>query len=334
MYKTNTLLPSEKWADFIFNHPHGNIFQTPEMFEVYKKTRNYEPVFLAVVDEKGEILGTLLAFIQREFRWPLGYLSARSIILGGPLIKDNNLDVLNFILNEYNKRIKRRVIYSQFRNLWNWREGINSFEKYGFKFKDHLDILIDLKKPEAQLWNEIHSKRRNEIRKAVKECIIVRELKITSEHKELYSILSKVYQRARLPLPSNNYFFNALTILSKKDYYKAFGAFDNNKLIGVMLTLCYKNRIYDWYAGSFQAFYKKNPNDLIPWEVFKWGISSGYTIFDFGGAGNPNEKYGVRDYKLKFGGELVNYGRFVKIHHPILMFVAKQGFKLWRFLRR
>ena len=42
----------KQWSEFVYNHSHGNIFQTPEMAEVYKRTKNYEPVSLAVVDEK------------------------------------------------------------------------------------------------------------------------------------------------------------------------------------------------------------------------------------------------------------------------------------------
>jgi len=29
------------WSKFVYNHPHGNIYQTPEMAEVYKRTKNY-----------------------------------------------------------------------------------------------------------------------------------------------------------------------------------------------------------------------------------------------------------------------------------------------------
>lgn len=80
----------EKWAEFVFEHPHGNIFQTPEMYEVYENTKNYEPVFLAVVNNRDEIAGTLLAVIQKEYSGVLGNFSARSIIHGGPLIKDDD----------------------------------------------------------------------------------------------------------------------------------------------------------------------------------------------------------------------------------------------------
>ena len=47
---------------------------------------------------KDEILGTLLAVIQKEYSGVLGNFTARSIIQGGPLIKDDDPDVLDFIL--------------------------------------------------------------------------------------------------------------------------------------------------------------------------------------------------------------------------------------------
>ena len=30
------------WSEFVLNHPHGNIFQTSEMYEVYQNTKKYE----------------------------------------------------------------------------------------------------------------------------------------------------------------------------------------------------------------------------------------------------------------------------------------------------
>jgi len=45
---------TKQWSEFVLNHPHGNIFQTPEMAEVYRRTKNYEPVTLAAVDTKND----------------------------------------------------------------------------------------------------------------------------------------------------------------------------------------------------------------------------------------------------------------------------------------
>ena len=50
--------------------------------------------------------------------------------------------------------------------------------------------------------------------------------------------------------------------------------------------------------------------------------------FDFLGAGKPNEDYGVRDFKAKFGGDLVENGRFEKIHKPMQFTIAKIGLNI------
>ena len=43
---------TKQWSEFVLNQTHSNIFQTPEMAEVYRGTKNYAPVTLAVVDTK------------------------------------------------------------------------------------------------------------------------------------------------------------------------------------------------------------------------------------------------------------------------------------------
>jgi hypothetical protein len=40
---------------FVLNHPHGNIFQTLEMAEVYRRTKNYELITLAAIDTKNDL---------------------------------------------------------------------------------------------------------------------------------------------------------------------------------------------------------------------------------------------------------------------------------------
>jgi len=46
---------------------------------------------------------------------------------------------------------------------------------------------------------------------------------------------------------------------------------------------------------------------------------------DFMGAGKPETEYGVRKYKMGFGGELFEEGRFQKIMNPGLYKLGKFG---------
>lgn len=326
-------LDHKMWADFVRNHPQGNIFQTPEMFDVYSNTRNYEPQLLAAVNDAGVIRGVLVSVVQREVSGMLDGFTARSVVWGGPLVANNDESVLDLLLCAYEEKSRTRVLYSQFRNLSKVDKFRGIYDKLGYLYYDHLDIIVDLTKSEQELWSSLHSKRRNEIRKAYKEGVRVQIITEREEVDECYAILKSVYTQAGLPLADKTMFDAAFELLAPQEMIKYFGAFSNDSLIGVICILAYKETLYDWYAGSRFEYLKKYPNDVLPWEVFKWGKENGYSVFDFGGAGDPNKDYGVRKFKEKFGGTTVNFGRIKKIHKRVKHRLAMMMFYLWRNLR-
>jgi len=74
---------------------------------------------------------------------------------------------------------------------------------------------------------------------------------------------------------------------------------------------------------------------LVAWHAIGWSSEKGYHIFDFGGAGKPNNKEheGIRRFKEQFGGQLVNFGRYKKIHSPRKLWLAERGFEVWRRIK-
>lgn len=319
----------KEWDDFVKNHPNGNIFQTPNFYEIYQQTKNYEPLVIEISNKNGKILGIQVSVIIKLYNNILGTFTSRSIIFGGPLILNNDKEVLNVMLIEYVKRIKNKAIFSQFRNMWDWGELKTIFYENKINLEDHLDILFDLTKGEDQLWKEIKRDRKRGINIALKNNeVIIKEIDISNEDvlNKSYFIIESVYQKIKLPLHKIEFFRNA------KKYHKenllAIGFFVNTNLVAVRFALCYKELVYDWYAGAEDEFLEFRPNDVLPWNLMRWGIKNNYEIFDFGGAGKPNIPYGVRQFKLRYGGELVNFGRFEIIHKPLLMKIAKTGLKL------
>ena len=258
------------WSNFVNNHPYGNIFQTPEMYIVYSKTKNHEPILCVVTNEKNKILGILLSVVQKEYEGFIGKFSSRAVTRGGPLIENNDPYILRYILKEYDYVVKRKAIYSQIRNLWNWKELNNVFIDRGFIFNDHLNIIIDLSESEEQLWKDVHSKRRNEIRKALKEDVVFEVANASDTLEICYKILIGVYSRARLPLPGFEHFQSLLENTKEGKGLCIFVAKYGGNIIGCMLALQYKERMYDYYAGAIKEYYHKYPNDLIPWEVIKY----------------------------------------------------------------
>jgi serine/alanine adding enzyme len=324
---------ANKINTFIQSHPSGTIFQSEEMLQVYRGSNKHEPV-LVTLEDNGEVNGVLLAVIQKEHSGLAGKFSSRSIIFGGPIVKDNDPRLLDKILKLYIKKVESKAIYSQFRNLWKPTEEENKvFLDNGFIYDDHLDILVDLSKNEETLWAEVNPKGKNKIKGAIKSGLVFEVKHDLASLAACYEILQAVYKRAKLPLFGYDFFTSLYKVSTPQSGLRLFTAVDQGTIVGCRLGLVYKNTIYDFYAGALESHYKKHPNDFIPWEIFKWGKQNGYTLFDFGGAGKPGKEYGVRDYKLKFGGELVNHGRYELIHKPLLMNLGKILLKVYKAIR-
>lgn len=337
--KINTYHLSEDFDEiklntFLNKNSSNCYFQTPNFFRVCEKTINLKPLLLILYDND-EIKASLLSFIQYQINIPFfNYLSSRSIIWGGPIVEGDNKEYLEKILSFYNKKNRNKALYTQVRNVFNIDIYKEVFLKQSFVFEEHLNIIVDLKKEEDELWKDVHSKRRNEIRRATKEGT---KFIFNNSYEALlksYNILIDVYKRAKLPLPSFSHFESLLKLSDNKSGLRIATAVYNEKIIGCMLILICNNTIYDYYAGSYKSFYNKYPNDLIPWEIFKWGKENDFSYFDFGGAGKPNIPYGVRDYKKKFGGNFVNYGRFLKIHNKAIYLLAVFAFKLIQNIKK
>lgn len=323
-----------RWSDFVFNHPNGNIFQTPDIYKVYEAAKNHSPHVVACVDvATDEVLGILVSVILKEYSGLMGKLTTRSIIAGGPLCKNDNPAILEALLAAYNKMIKSKAIYSQVRCQHDTSSLKSVFEKQGYRFEEHLNILIDLKKTEEQLWKECNSKRRQKIRGAERDGIAVSEVTNAEDRIQAYKILHQVYKRAKLPFPDFSLFSSAFSVLIPQNKLKVYGAYSENKLVGIRIILLYKKTVYDWYAGSFSEYYNLHPNDVLPWKIFCQSQKNGFEVFDFGGAGKPNQPYPVRDFKKQFGGTFVNFGRYEIIHQPFVFQLAKMGFKLWQKLK-
>lgn len=325
------LVDFKEWESFVDRHPYGTIFQTPIFFKAIESTKLYQCIPMFIFRDN-KLIGILLAILQKEHSGIMGMFSSRAIVIGGPIIENNDQEVAFILLNYFINALNKKAIYSQFRNLFNAEVYFNAFKSNGYNFENHLNFIIDLRKKTEVLWSEVHPKRRNEIKRSKKEGVSFEEISGENAITDTYPILNEIYKKIKLPLPSRNYFIVVYNTLGSK-IFKVFVARYDDIIIGAMYTLCFKQTIYDWYAGSYRSFYNKYPNDLLPWEIFLWGKENGYWFFDFGGAGKPEIPYGVRDYKEKFGGERVNYGRYEKVHRPILIIFSRIGLQLWKRLR-
>lgn len=321
-----------EWDKFVRSHPMGNIFQTMGLYAVYKDTKNYFPIKVAVIDKKSkELQGVMTGVIIREMDGFLGDFSARSIVQGGPLvISTSKKDIVAELVNKYDCLAAHSSLYTEIRNMYDTQNTLNLNSDY--YYVDHLNFIINLSQSEGDLWSQIHKSRRKNINRAEKAGLVVEEIIRQDKIPIFYKLLEETYNNVKIPLADISLFKSSFQQLVPKGMAKFFLASHENSYIGARAVLLYKDRVYDWYAGAAIDALSFYPNEYLVWHILKWGIDNKYSIFDFGGAGEPNKPYGPREFKRRFGGELVNHGRYVRQYSMVRIKVAEIGFKIYKRL--
>ena len=332
-FKIIRSINKKQCSEFVYNHPQGNLFQTPEMAEVYKQTKNYEPITLAVVDTKNDkILAVLQVVVIKELSVFSGSFSARAIIQGGPLFveTETGIKALKLLMEQYDKIAQKKVLYTQIRTMWD-TSNISSFlNTLGYEHEERLNFLIDLNRPEEEIWRDIHKSRRKGINRAANKGVVIEEMRDKSFVPIFYRIVEETYKNARIPLADIKLMESAFELLVPKNMATFYLAKYEDMYVGARAVLNYKGLIFDWYAGALLDYLSLYVNEALVWHILKEGANSGYHTFNFGGAGNPNEEYGVREFKRRFGGKIVNFGLYMTIHSPIKMKIAEKGFEMYR----
>jgi len=315
----------EKLSKFVKEHPNGNFFHSLEYFNFYKAFANYEPIIISCVDNYDKIYGLLIAVIFKENGYVKSKFSSRCIILGGPLVINNLGLVSDFLLQELVNRVKNKSIYVEFRNLFDLIEAKEVFEQNGFKFVGHYNFILKIGNIEEN-FSKLNKTRRWQIKKGSNLGAKISEAKEIDEVKTFYNLLVKLYRdKVKKPLPSFSFF--------EHFFYSNLGKYFlvkyNNEIIGGTMCPIFCDKIYEWYHCGLDKEYKNlYPGILATWAPIEYATKHGLKYFDFLGAGPADSDYGVREFKSQFGGELVNYGRYLRINNPLLYKLGKVGLKL------
>jgi lipid II:glycine glycyltransferase (peptidoglycan interpeptide bridge formation enzyme) len=320
------------WNQFLDRSVNKNIFHTPAMHQVFSSTDRCMPRVWAVVDEDGAIRGILPTVDIAVFDGVMRSWTTRTVVFGS-LLSDGGkgaADAVGMLLRTYRREVAKSTLFTELRNIADMESFQPVLQDTGFIFEPHLNYLIDLTRSESELWGSIRSNARRNIRKAQKTGVVIEDVRDESRMGEVYEVIRHVYKRIQVPLPDQSLFESAFRVLHPKGMLRVLMARRGDQDIGALMLLIYRNMLHYWYTGTLEQFFEYRPADLLVWHSLVLGKEMGCTTFDFGGAGRPDEVYRVRDFKAKFGGDLVNYGRNVCVHAPFRLGVSRAGYGLVR----
>ena len=324
-------IDTKAWEDLSSISPVASWFQTREAYDFYNNLTFLEAFALGVENE-GRLKGVVVGYVQKDGGRLKRFLSRRAIILGGPLLADEISDEeLVLLLKTLKKQLNRKAIYIETRNFSNYGRWRLAFEQCGFAYEPHYDIWVDTSSMDV-VNDNLGKSRKRDIRVSLRDGATVVIQPTMEQVKEYYAILSNLYRnKVKTPLFPLPFFEKLYDLPSSAFLLVEYGG----KIVGGTVCVGLHGKVlYEMYACGLDGVNKNIfPSELATFAGLQFASDHGFPRFDMMGAGRPDDGgYGVRDFKLKFGGELVEFGRYIHVCNRLLFGLGKLGVKIMKKL--
>jgi len=314
----------EQWDSLYSSNNYSSPFQSYSFYSFFNSIEGLSANVFAC-EKNSEIVALCVVTLQKGNGFK-GYFSRRAIIYGGPLLNLKNLHAVVVLFEKIKAYYKKKAIYIEIRNYFDFSEYRSVFYSLDFKYTPWLNYQVPTLSLEVVKKN-MSSSRLRQIKKSIKNGVIWKEASNIEEVKTFYNILSELYQnKIKKPLLPESFFL--------KFYKQSIGKYllvvYQNKIIGgIMCPIAPTKCIYEFYICGLDNEYKEQyPSVMATWAAIEYAYTKAIPMFDFMGAGNPSEDYGVREFKARFGGNEVNFGRFICILNPVLYNLGKICLKI------
>ena len=315
----------QQWQELIETSATATCFQTPEAYQFYVANKEEMMPFAIGVEEDGHLTGVMVGYTTQERNPIKQLLTCRSIIIGGPLLDEHiSNDALSALLLAA-KRVTQNSIYLETRNFQNYSHWRYLFEVCGFLYQPHLNIQVA-----CTATHTMSEQRIRQVKKALKNGAEIVEASSEQEIRDWYEILYKLYrEKVRTPLFSEEFFMQ----FYRNGEGKYLLVKHQGKVIGGMMCPILDGKaIYEWFVCGLDEEYREQyPSVMATYAAIEYAKTNALPLFDFMGAGKPDVSYGVRDFKMEFGGELVEHGRFLCMRKPLLYRMGQLGVKLLKY---
>ena len=205
-------------------------------------------------------------------------------------------------------------------NLSEYFHKIPSYAYSSVYFQPKYEWIIDLKKSEEEILNEMHPKTRYNIGLAEKKGVKIEIVKdnfvllrgISRREKKyfetFFSLLSETAKRDNFNLHPKAYYQNVFTTLEKNNAFLIVARYGKKTLL-VNLILLFGETAYFLFGGSSGEYKNLMSSHLAQWETIKEVKKRGFAVYNFGGVDGGEQKNlgGVSFFKKRFGGQLLEY---------------------------
>lgn len=267
-------------------------------------TRGINVVMKRDVAKDEKFTGRIQEGQYYDFATPYGY--------GGWLIEGKDTDEL---FETYNYWLNKNGIICEFVRFHPMIRNHQDCESFYHVIQLGEVVHMELNSPE-QIWDNIISKNRNVIRKAVKNDITI----YNGRYPEIYAQFRKIYNLTMDKDEAEKYYYFApefyQSVLDDLPYNaQVFYAVKDDTIIAASIMLMSNGRMNYHLSGSLREYSSLAPTNLLLYTAALWGCENGYKTLYLGGGVGSGEDSLFKFKRAFFKGELNHFYIGKKIYN-------------------
>jgi hypothetical protein len=201
-------------------------------------------------------------------------------------------------------------------------QRMEALQAAGYEAEEGLTYVVPLTPFDEQAcWDRIHSKKRNQIRKAIKCGLTVEDTDDPAVADEFYERFEDLMRRkGRVPPYPAEY--PRLLFRHLKPAGLLFSLRVRDASGSILATGLFPHddeTLYFWGGSSWQDGRDLNPNDFLQWSAIRLGAERGLTAYNMCGPGR---------FKRGFGGDLLELRRWHKCYSRPARW-ARRGYEMY-----
>ncbi len=314
-----------EWNAFLAEHSAASVYHTPEFVECLRRAKI--DLFLCTCrDSHGKLAG--LAPIILDKLAPIPLVGCKAFAPAGMLASSQ--EVYARMQAWCDKRLSRRALYfEQFieddvRRAW--------FDDGTFRVDEHRNFLINLDGETGSFRHAFSRAISRNIRRGRAMNLRWEPVRDPEGLRHALALLNETCQRVQapcLPWPLLRAVFKVLVPKEMARIYLVWLKVQDREIpINARVELMYHGKAIDWYTGSAESHIHTQAGTWLVDKILEDLQAAGMKSFDFGGGGRVGEDYGPAEFKRRFGGKEIRVTRFQRVYHPVLLKLARRGWKL------
>lgn len=324
MIKIYDLAHSAEWDETVKTFPDYDVYYLSGYVKAFNIHGDGDP-FLLYYEENG--LRAIYVYMRRATALPGVYDSVTPYGYGGVLFEgDASEENRKAFWKAYLEEMEKQCIVDNFVRYHPVLKNAVPMKSISNVIDLGKTVAIDLSSADI-IWENIHSKNRNMIRKAEKNGIVIEH----GKGMELFEKFIEIYNATMDKDHAEEYYYFKLPFYESihkdlYDNYELFYAMLEDKIIAMSIMIFANGRMNYHLSGSNIEYRNLAPSNLLLYKAALWGSEQGFKTFHLGGGVGSGEdnlyKFKaafnkVSDYQFSIGKQIFDqqkYNELVKLH--------------------